>query len=1006
MIDSRSDPSAVASDTLDSCLEQLLSDQVRDWLGGDCRQVRLYLERQPALIGQTDAMLELINQEIVLRRRNGDAPRLDDYLSDFPDLSGPLSRLFDIHDAISLPVRDQALAAECDAEDGESAAGAGGRLPHIAGYKVERVVGSGGMGVVYLADDETLKRKVALKILRYGFHDDTAHRGRFEREAAAAAKCQHPNLVQIFEIGEHLGEYYLALEYVEGETLATAMAGVPQPPRDAAALMEKLARALDHMHGRGVVHRDLKPANVLLTKDGEPKITDFGLARLDDSMTRTELGTLMGTLAYMAPEQASGGSAEVGPAADIHALGAVLYEALTGRPPYRSSTPEKTLQKILFESVVPPSSFQPGIPRDLEAICLKCLEKAPNHRYATAVELAEDLRRYMDGRPTLARPLRSMTRLWRWSRRKPWVAGFFLLLSLAGAGITWQAIRATWAEAAARKQRNRAELARDQAIAAINAIVLTDNDQMQSEELRPYRLTMLYKGLELITERLREPDDDPLGQRARADALMMQAKLLAASGERERSAEIGKQAVNVLEGMVAANPAEARDRARLGFLLQQFSTIAIAREDRVSASQRSLEICTALLAQFPRSDQANEWVRTISMDLHNIGHECSLESAGANGQLWNQLAQKAIGAFREGERFCEQQMERTELSNEMLRPLARNRLYLCRAYRVLAERREDPASKASDINEAIKYGKRAISDFQNLRERQPENYEYSWDLQIAQQELAELFINRAEGNAPETAIPYYSLARDTLKSMAVKHGKLVSRMAAIQASIALVDNNLLLAYDRSNVARYYDGPRRAMNAEIYEILDKLSLIQPLSPVQRGMYAESCLEMADYQSYDGEEPDISLVVRAERIRDELYRENPTDNAGRGMLVLARRQLADLLEDRGRLAEAPVWRAKSLATARGNPALFYQLATVFALNAWFAQECPGKRSGHQVEIRRERFIQHGVDMLREAVADGFRELRRLRTDPELEALRSSPAFGDFLLDAQFPKNPLAP
>ena len=364
-------------------------------------------------------IIELINQEIVLRRRRGDAPRPEDYLIDHPDLAEPISHLFDVYNAISFPTELRPHPVVSLTNAAGAVARALDRAPCIPGYEIECLLGSGGMGIVYLANEVALKRKVALKVLRGGSHEVSGHGGRLEREAAAAAKCQHPNLVQIFHVGECQGELYLSLEYVDGFNLAQSFAGIPQPARGVATLVEKLARAVDHTHSRGVVHRDLKPANVLLTKDGEPKITDFGLARLDDSSTRTEVGTFVGTLAYMAPEQASGGRVEVGAPADIHALGVILYESLTGRPPYRAEIPEKILQKLLFESVVPPSNLEPEIPPDLEAICLKCLEKNPSHRYATAAELAEDLRRFLDGRPTLARPVGAAVRLWRWSRRNP-----------------------------------------------------------------------------------------------------------------------------------------------------------------------------------------------------------------------------------------------------------------------------------------------------------------------------------------------------------------------------------------------------------------------------------------------------------------------------------------------------------------------------------------------------------------------------------------------------------
>ena len=246
-------------------------------------------------------MIELINQEIVLRQVRGEAPLPADYIVDFPDLAEALSRLFEVHAALSLPAELRDVVA---GERARNPIPEGpvelASAPRILGYEVMGILGHGGMGVVYLARHRALGRKVALKLLHEGRQSDRDHRARFEREAAAVAKCQHPNLVQIHEIGECDGQSYLALEYVEGMTLARSLAGVPQPPRAAAALAETLARAIDHAHSRGVVHRDLKPANVLITADGQPKITDFGLAKIDAGTTHTEVGAIMGTLAYMA----------------------------------------------------------------------------------------------------------------------------------------------------------------------------------------------------------------------------------------------------------------------------------------------------------------------------------------------------------------------------------------------------------------------------------------------------------------------------------------------------------------------------------------------------------------------------------------------------------------------------------------------------------------------------------------------------------------------------------
>jgi tetratricopeptide (TPR) repeat protein/tRNA A-37 threonylcarbamoyl transferase component Bud32 len=453
------------AESVDSELEGLLSDQVRDWMGGQRPPIQVYLDRRPRIRGQPGLVLELINQEVVLRQMRGETPRPEDYLAEFPEISDSLLRLFEVHALASFPTGLRAGPVEGSTlpEPGAPRDGAE-RMPRIPGYEIESILGRGGMGVVYLARQHALNRKVALKLLREGHQDDRALRDRFEREAAAVARCQHPNLVQIYEIGQHDGQSYLALEYIEGGTLARGLAGTPQPPRVAAALVETLARAIEHAHRQGVVHRDLKPANVLLTTDGQPKITDFGLAKLADTSTRTEVGTVLGTLAYMAPEQVQGAPAEIGARADIHALGAILYEALTGRPPYRAETPEKMFRTILFDPVVPPSERQRWIPRDLESICLKCLEKGPVERYSSAEALAEDLRRFLDGRTILARRASTGERVARWCRRNPWAAATFVILVAAVTSTSvlavaaWRAARtAERAEAATRKERDRAE---------------------------------------------------------------------------------------------------------------------------------------------------------------------------------------------------------------------------------------------------------------------------------------------------------------------------------------------------------------------------------------------------------------------------------------------------------------------------------------------------------------------------------------------------------------------
>ncbi len=293
-------------------------------------------------------------------------------------------------------------------------------LPAVAGYEVLGVLGRGGMGVVYKARQKGLKRTVALKMILAGSHAGDADLARFRSEAEAVARLQHGNIVQVYEVGEEDGKPYFSLEFVDGGSLDRKAAGTPQPPREAAGLVATLAEAMACAHRHGVVHRDLKPANVLLTSEGVPKITDFGLAkRLDDESGATQSGTVLGTPSYMAPEQAAGQTREVGPAADVYALGAILYELLTGRPPFRGPSLWETIHLVRTQEPVPPRQFQPKVPRDLETICLKCLQKEPRKRYPGAAELAEDLRRFLAGEPIRARPVGAPERLWRWCRRNP-----------------------------------------------------------------------------------------------------------------------------------------------------------------------------------------------------------------------------------------------------------------------------------------------------------------------------------------------------------------------------------------------------------------------------------------------------------------------------------------------------------------------------------------------------------------------------------------------------------
>ncbi|HTK74289.1 MAG TPA: protein kinase, partial [Gemmataceae bacterium] len=367
-------------------------------------------------------------------------------------------------------------------------------MPTVVGYDVLGVLGRGGMGVVYKARQQGLNRLVALKMIIGGAHARPTDRGRFRQEAEAVAALQHPNIVQVYETGERDGLPFFSLEFLDGGSLQEKIKGQPVPPRVAAECVERLALAMQYAHDHGIVHRDLKPANILLARSSDksatsfgarstrsmaaavtigdgayiPKITDFGLAkRLEAESGFTGTGAILGTPSYMAPEQAEGKTRSIGPSADIYALGAILYELLTGRPPFLGTDAMDTILKVRSTDPIPPSQTQPKTPRDLETVCLKCLLKEPDKRYATAGELAADLRRFLDGQPVLARPVPAWEKAYKWARRNPPKAtALALAVAIAVAAPTTLAIwwqREIGLKNLEKYQREQAEIQRDRA---------------------------------------------------------------------------------------------------------------------------------------------------------------------------------------------------------------------------------------------------------------------------------------------------------------------------------------------------------------------------------------------------------------------------------------------------------------------------------------------------------------------------------------------------------------
>ncbi len=408
--------------------------------------VRHYFERFPALTADPEAAVDVIYAEYLARERLGEHPDLAEYEQRFPQWATVLAEQVRLHKAFdeqSASALENVPAEEIQADvpicENRQIAG-----PLDADYEILEEIGRGGMGVVYKARQPKLNRLVALKMVRSADLGNESLLKRFRAEAEVIASLHHPGIVQVYDFGQHEGGPYLALELVGGGTLADRLDGTPWNPRCAASMVEQLAQAVFFAHERGVVHRDLKPNNLLIGAGGDPpslKIADFGLAKVfrDQPSGSTHSGTLLGTPSYMAPEQASGRLSEVGPAADIYALGAILYELLSGRPPFRGESAIDTLRQVLLAEPAPLMRLSPGLPRDLVTICTKCLDRTPSKRYATARELAADLRRFLDDQPIHARRRSTWEHSWRWCRRNPALAaslGSVVVLLLAVSAVS------------------------------------------------------------------------------------------------------------------------------------------------------------------------------------------------------------------------------------------------------------------------------------------------------------------------------------------------------------------------------------------------------------------------------------------------------------------------------------------------------------------------------------------------------------------------------------------
>jgi serine/threonine-protein kinase len=817
----------------------------------------------------------------------------------------------------------------------------------VAGYEILGVLGRGMMGVVYKARQRGLNRLVALKTIRAAEHSGPAELARFRAEAVALGQLHHPHIVQIYEVGEDRGQPFFSLEYVDGGSLARKIGGVPQPSGEAALLVRVLADAMASAHHLGIVHRDLKPANVLLTAAGEPKITDFGLVKwLADDAAQTQSGSIVGSPGYMAPEQAEGRSREVGPLADVYGLGAILYHLLTGRPPFRAATVLDTLQQVRTQEPIPPSQFQPKLPRDLETICLKCLQKDAAKRYATAGELAADLRRFGAGEPIRARPVGRMERLWRWARRNPRVAalsGAVVLLVVA-----WS-ITSTWlyrkarsneraaVQAAAEARRNES-LARDRAAEARrNAELARSNEDLarRREELaRTTAQDAFNRMIGLGEQVLRRLQAKHEPARAQAEWLRLRGDL---------AAMLQKELVPIaqrIEGQGVTPFGLAAMHQGLGDLLR--------RSGQGEEARRHFQRAIELIEQVARAQPDNDVARANLGVMHQRLGEAALELDGD--------AQRALGEYHRA----------WDLQEEIARrPRSRN-YTKADNHRLLSH----AAVKLGIAELSLGHPTKARAHFQTAWENRE-----AWIQAEPQNVMARSYLSEAELwlGVASSRLDRWPESRQYLDQAIRICGELIRRFSAVSSfkgDMAVVCR----AYGDSLSDRGDDSEAEKLLRRSLQHAESALAQDPEELTVRPVIAAANDRLAAIALRSNRPADAQRLFRASlEIRSELVRLEPCNLPWQADLALA-------LAHCGRRDEAARKAEELMRTAADRPALLIPLARCFAACA----------AGEPDAALRRRHVARMLDALAAAVRDGYRDVAVLKTDPDFAPFRAEPAF----------------